>query len=162
MRNEADTYTVCVTEINRLKTKDNNLATVAVANKKVQFFVDLGRSKTLLSKYLYKNEIGGMQPTTVRFRPYGTTHYLETIEELTTTLTSGEGSNHKTMINIMRASIENHCNACKSLDVLNIVPEGKPPHNNTDKQYTVKGIAEELANAGILTTIQKEKDEELS
>ena len=106
-----------------------------------------------------------IQPTTVKLRPYGTTHYLETIRKLTATLTSAKELNHKTMIYKIYdkyTEILLGDTITKSLDILNIVLEGKHPSTKSDTQYTVKSITEKLANAGILTTTQKEKDEEVS
>ena len=106
-----------------------------------------------------------IQPTTVKLRPYVTTHYLETIRKLIATLTSAKELNHKTMIYKIYDKYTEILfgeTITKSLDILNIVLEGKHPSTKSDTQYTVKSITEKLANAGILTTTQKEKDEEVS
>ena len=148
---DASVHRVEVIEISRVQTTNNNLVTVHIKNTPVQLFIDSGCRKTLIPRKLYQSQMGPMKPTSTRFRPYGTHHHLSVLGQVSTTLVTESGAQHKTTVFITEGQ-------AKSLGILCINSEGKTKKGS--EMVAVKVVTSDLQAAGFTLNTCLEQDEE--
>ena len=112
------------------------------------FYVDSGCSKTLLPRRLFSEDMGSLEKTAVRFRPYGTNERLQVHGQFQATLRSRRGATVTSTVYV----IEGHQvepllgdNDAKNLGILQIRQDGGTAER-------VAGITSSLREAGVTVT----------
>ncbi len=121
-----------------------NQAQISINGTVTSMFVDSGCKKTLLPEDLYHKDMGTINKTKTRLRPYGTQTYLQVLGEVCTTLECAMGKKTETTIYIVKGHLAQALlgdRDAKALGILHIEPNGKTE--------VVAGITENLQKANI-------------
>ena len=163
-----------VVDINCLKSVgQDNSVNIKIKSTDLQLFVDSGCKKTLIPMDMYTPDMGHIQPTKVKFRPYGTTSMLMGKGEVYTTLESENGAHHQTTIYMVQGHLAEPLlgdSDAKALGILAINKKGyhkheyttPPPQGNEDPDFAIAGITKDIRTNGITVNTQKEPDEQIS
>ena len=78
-------------EVGQVQTENTNHVPLQVNNVPCTFYVDSGCNKTLLPHHPFSENVGRLEKTSVRFRPYGTDKRLQVNGRFQATLCSRVG-----------------------------------------------------------------------
>ena len=134
---------------------ETNHASIKINGIKTDMFVDSGCRKTLVPKDKYHRDMGQLQPSSIKLRPYGTQKCLEVLGEMNATLECIGGSTVKSTIYIVEGHLAQPLlgdTDAKAMGILQIDPNGKP-------EETVAGITANLEKSNIrVETRPKQKE----
>ena len=73
--------------------------------KTVHMYVDSGCKKSLIPESVYSLEVGNIQPSAIKLRPYGTSTLLSVEGEVLTKLTSENGATITTSVYVINGRL---------------------------------------------------------
>ena len=162
-------YTFSIDSLETLPVPVNSLSTTAshttvvvkFNNTPIKLDVDSQCSKTIIPKANYTADMGTLETSNIRFKPYGTNYTLRTLGAARTTITAAGGATTDTEIYVVEG--ETHTKPllgeidARALGILNINKTGGPLE--VSKISTGK---HKLENAGFLVQNGKEQHDTMS
>lgn len=152
-------------EIGRLSGSDGNSVQLKANGSEIRMIVDSGCRKTLLPEQTYKYDeaFGPLQPTGIRLRPYGTNQTLPVRGQISVTLESANGAQHKTTAYIVDGPHTEPLlgdEDAKALGILRIEPRGYDRAQKAARQenaeQAVNSIQTMVKDLGILVNDRKD------
>jgi hypothetical protein len=135
------------------------LVTVKINDHETNLIVDSGCKRTLIPRHRYTTDMGPIQKSSIKFRPYGTTTYLNCLGGIPSILTSISGAEHHSTVYVVEGhQVEPLLGEvdAKALGILSINKEG-----GVVKEEAVAGISSKLQDAGISVRTELEPDEQI-